>query len=432
MRVYPFFVQSLLGRGIYLISLFLLNIFIANRFGAAGSGWIFYISSLYAFFLLVIGFCVESALSYYMAQKKITEKEAFFISIIWTLLVSVVAFLGLLYFFKDFNRELSEKQFLFLSLAFITGNMLITFFVPLFYVKKSFLWPNLILAAINILLILGGLVSEWTTTVRYLQLYFYSFIVGGLMLAIFFFVSYRNKGDLNWPSRITWHMLFRYAALAFIANLTTFLLFRIDYWFVNRYCDDLALGNYIQVSKLAQLFFSIPAILASAVFPMTAGGLQKEMNSSIQFLSRTIFLFFGLISLLLAATGGWLFPYLFGKSFDGMYLPFILMVPGILMICMIYPITSYYAGRNLMRVNIKGCFFGLCVLIAGDIILVPEYGINGAAVVCSLSYIAYGVFILLKFRTDYKVSMLHFFLIQKSDFVFLNRLLNIKQANGVQ
>ena len=89
-------------------------------------------------------------------------------------------------------------------------------------------------------------------------------------------IKYIKSGFQQLLSLEQFRLLFRYCAMAFVGNIIYFLLYRVDYWFVENYCTPEQLGNYIQVSKLGHLFLIVPTILASAVFPITSGSMWME------------------------------------------------------------------------------------------------------------------------------------------------------------
>jgi O-antigen/teichoic acid export membrane protein len=216
-------------------------------------------------------------------------------------------------------------------------------------------------------------------------------------------------------SAVQFKWLLRYCALAFFGNIIFFLLYRVDYFFVEKYCTGIELGNYIQVSKLVHLFFILPTILASAVFPITAGGQKENINKWLTMLSRAIFFIYVLACIILGLTGKWLFPIVFGESFSSMYQPFLWMIPGILSLSGIFTLTAYFAGKNQIKVNITGSLFALAVILAGDIIFIPKYGINAAAMVSSLGYIVYQYYIIRVFKKEYPCSFTDFFIFRSSD-----------------
>jgi len=210
--------------------------------------------------------------------------------------------------------------------------------------------------------------------------------------------------------------LFRYCGLAFTGNIIFFLLYRIDYFFVERYCTAEQLGNYIQVSKLVHLFFVLPTILASAVFPITAGGRKEEaIDKLLTLLSRSIFLLYVFTCLVLALTGQWLFPFVFGDSFADMYQTFLWLIPGILSLSGIFTLTAYFAGKNRIKLNIIGSVYALMIIVTGDLLFIPQYGIQAAAIVSSAGYMAYQVYIIVVFKKEYKISVADFFIFRLSD-----------------
>jgi O-antigen/teichoic acid export membrane protein len=228
-------------------------------------------------------------------------------------------------------------------------------------------------------------------------------------------IKYIKPGVQRFLSLTEFKILFRYCALAFVGNIIYFLLYRVDYFFVEKYCSAGQLGNYIQVSKLGHLFFILPTILASAVLPITAGGKKEDINQLLTLLSRSIFSIFFLACVFLAVTGQWLFPFMFGESFTDMYLPFLFLIPGILSLSGIFTLTAYFAGMNKIKVNIYGSLYALVFILAADIIFIPRYGIKAAALISSIGYIVYQVYIIYIFKKEFKTSLSDFFIFKFMD-----------------
>jgi O-antigen/teichoic acid export membrane protein len=280
-------------------------------------------------------------------------------------------------------------------------------------------------------LIPGKVLANWIgiQDADYFYLYFSSFILIGILLAITAqakYVKFKFQGFLNGREM---RMLIRYCGLAFAANIIFFFIYRIDYWFVDRYCSAHELGNYIQVSKLGQLFFVIPTILASAVFPLVAGGQKESVNRFLPLISRSIFYVYLIICGLLMISGKWLFPFLFGNSFTDMYLPFVLLVPGILSLSCLFTLSAYYSGKDRIWVNIKGSLLALLVIVTGDIVFIPRYGIAAAALVSSIGYIIYQMYVVSIFIKEYEVTLSSFFMIRASDWASLKLIVTKKEMH---
>ena len=240
-------------------------------------------------------------------------------------------------------------------------------------------------------------------------------MVQGLVSLLALGITYTRNRRLTFPTIPELKKLFRFGFIAFSANIISFLLYRVDYWFVKEYCDAADLGNYIQVSKLAQVFFILPGILAGTVFPLTAAGHRQYVNDMLATISRLIFMFYIFCCAILAVTGYWLFPFLFGESFNNMYVPFLFLIPGILALSTLYTLTAYYAGKNRISVNIKGASIALAFIVIADILFIPKYGINAAAIISSLGYIIYHIYVLNTFTNEYKSAAISFFNFKLSD-----------------
>lgn len=150
------------------------------------------------------------------------------------------------------------------------------------------------------------------------------------------------------------------------------------------------------------------------------------MNEKMQLLSRGLILFYSIACLFLLLTGAWLFPFVFGPTFNKMYLPFILLTPAILCYSVIHLLAAYYSGKKVLRVNLAGNILALTVIVIGDWLVIPNYGIAGAAVVSSAGYVCYMSYMLLAHAKEYNSRFVDFLLFRKSDARMLLGLLKEK------
>ncbi len=422
--------RSILWRGFYFLSVMLLNILVARHFQSEGSGQMYYVINLLAFTLILISFCLEVPMGYYLSQQKLNETQLALIAVGWTLLIMLPGWFIIRTLPAPKEGLLQLAGFHFSATSFLTGNLLISFFVALFYAKMDFVLPNLLLVAVNLLLIVLVPSNEWMSGYMsneiYVQLYFFGFFMQGFLLMLAFFFRYFKWNAIKrFPVELI-KPFFSFAFIAVVTNSMTFLMYRIDYWFVNKYCGDNELGNYIQACKLAQLFFIVPSILAGVVFPMTASGRKEEMNQKMQLLSRGLILFYSVACMFLLVTGAWLFPFVFGPTFQKMYLPFILLAPAILSYSVIHLLAAYYSGKKVLRVNLTGNILALTVIVLGDLLVIPVYGIAGAAMVSSVGYLCYMSYMLLAHAKEYNSRFVDFLLFRKSDAQLLIGLLKEK------
>jgi O-antigen/teichoic acid export membrane protein len=421
MPIAKLFYQSIIWKGLFFLSAFILNVLIARHYQASVSGQIFYLINLYAFIILIVSLSLESAMGYYISKNEIPITKLINFCFIWTVLIAIVIFL-----FMALKKNTNYTRVDMLAITFICGNLLSNYCTGISYAKRNFFLPNVINISINLSLIFLILLLEFLPTKIinddvFLIIFFSSFLLQGLASLVALGVTYLNSWRLTFPTIIEFKKIFHFGLIAFSANIISFLLYRVDYWFVKEYCNAADLGNYIQVSKLAQVFFILPGILAGAVFPLTAGGQRQYVNDILATISRLIFMLYFFCCAILSITGYWLFPFLFGNSFKNMYLPFLFLIPGILALSTLYTLTAYYAGKNKMSVNITGASIALAFIIAADVFFIPKYGINAAAIISSIGYIIYHIYVLGIFTKEYDSPAISFFNFKLSDIQKIKR-----------
>jgi O-antigen/teichoic acid export membrane protein len=415
--------QHILWRGLYFFSILLINIGIARFFAAEKSGQIFFIVNNLALALLVVSISLESGATFYIASGKLEASLMANFCLIWAMGASLVALSGwgtILYFLH--SVYLKDTIFLASSFLFILGILFTTYFTSLFYAKKEFGLPNKILFLVNMLLIVFLVFGKNNSFIRthFIEVYFFSFFLQGMLLRLFFFGKYSYSGKLLFPRGPILKIVIQYSLFALVANLVYFLVNRIDYWFVQYYCPAKDLGNYIQASKLAQMLITLPAILGSTLFPIFSSQDKSVNNSQLSVFIRVLLWINGGICILILAVGWYFIPLVFGNSFNKMYLLFVFLIPGILSITMNYPLASWFSATNRMGINLRSSILALIVICIGDLLALPYFGIIAAPIVSSAGYFSYYCYTVYMYRKEYAVPWKEFLLIRKSD---INRII---------
>ena len=415
MNIQKLLYQNIFWRGLFFVTSFLLNILIARHFDAAITGWIYYLFTIFSFYTLIGSFSLEAGLIYFGSKKEISLEKLMGFSLLWTFSIAFLVVIG--YFvliISGVDIPIVKFQY---ALLFICGNILLTFITSLFYAQQNYITSNVTAIAVNVLLIILLLnlkALTWLNNDVFISIYFGSFLMTGTFL-LFLLFKKLTISDFGLINKFQLKKLLKYSMLVFLSNIVFFLLYKIDYWFVNRYCSPEELGNYIQVSKVGQMFFILPGILAGALFPLIAGNHIGKIENALKIISRTIFFLYLAGCGVLIIIGKWLFPFVFGESFSGMYRPFLFLIPGILALSTLYTLTAYFSGKDKVSVNLKGSLLALMFIIAGDAILIPKYGIPAAAAVSSLGYIIYHIYVLYTFNRMHHSGVIDFFYFKLTD-----------------
>lgn len=412
--------RSVFWRGFYFLSVLLLNLVISRHFGAEMSGVIFYSSTIFSFIMLLLSVSLEAGMGYYLSSGKLKPLQLGILSITWTSMILFLLFFSYPYWHKYLGDYFTFQERLVFAFSFIGGNLLITYFVALFHAKLNFKAPQLMLCITQLLLILSFSIPEFSQITisdkTYISFYFLSFPISGILLASVFFWVYAKRSDLIFPSSKEFKDLIYFSSNAFLINMLTFLLRRADLVIVEKYCTAETLGNYIQVNKLSQMFYLLPVMLASAIFPLTAGGMYAAVNEKLQSLSRWIASAYLVIGLFIIFIGYWMFPFLLGKSFDQMYLPMIIAFPGIITYSLAHLLAAYFSGRKMLFVNLQGIFLCLFLLTVLDFLLIPSGGIIMASLVASVTSITYFAYLFWWHHKMHRISIQSFFIMKPSDF----------------
>jgi len=417
--------HHLLWRSMYFFFVLLINIGIARFFAAGQSGQIFYIVNNLSLILLLVSLSLESGAAYFIASGKMVSVSLARFCVFWTAGASLIA-LGILWLLKLFPHvnEFNRGNFLLSSFLFIAGVLLTTYFTAIFYALKEFVVPNMILCSVNgvlfLILILGR--NNYSVKDHFLEIFLAVFFLQGIILGFFFFFKHGGTGGSFFPSKPDLKKVFRYSLIALLANVLYFLVNRADYWFVQYYCTATDLGNYIQAAKLGQMLLIIPSILASTLFPIFSSAERTGNISELTSVMRILLWMNTLICIMIIGFGWYLFPLIFGPSFNSMYILFILLIPGILSFTLNYPLAAWFSADNRMGINIRGTILALVIITAGDLLILPKSGVLFAPLISSTGYICFYFYSIFTYRKMYTVPWNEFFLIRKSD---LDRLIRM-------
>ena len=420
--------QSLLWRGFCFITLLVVNVLLSRFLHSDGGGRIYYLTNFFSMILLLASLSMESGYTFYASSLKIDQHKLAWFSILWTAFVGmIVALLVNTYFYKlSGTNSFTKEEYLHYSLEYICGILLMNYFSVLFFAQKNYFLPNLLIGIINILLTILVIVASKTALSPSIVIhsYFISVLLDGVVIAVAFIWINKSYRTISLPTSAEFKILLCYSILALAGNFIFFLVYRIDFWFVEHYRTQTELGNYIQASKLGQMLLIIPQILASVVFPQTAQGLNEmRIKQNILIISRLLMQFFLVLIVLAYLFGKTVFVSVFGITFYSMHLPFLLLLPGILALAILTLFSAYFGGSNRVKVNVAGASIALVFMVAGNYFFTFKYGMVAAAIISSISY-AINLFFSLYvfFKTDISFSLLDFFRWKKADYLWVKQL----------
>ena len=394
MQILTLFRGHLLWRSLAVITSFISTIILSRYLEASMTGLFFYIMAWFSFFVLIGSMGIDSAITYFISSGKTTVSHLISGVVIWLLICLTGTIIAEYFYFSQKIQSASSVPFGSLSL-FIFGQLLFLFLSAFYFGLKQFGLPSAVQVIGNILFsafCLYHFNSSSTQLNQELSHLFYIYpgiiCLQGLFLFIYFLLKQRAGIQLKFPDFALWRLFFSYCGLALIANVLFFAYQRADYWLISQsgIASD-ELGNYIQASRIAQLFQILPTMLAGALFPMLSSLKEKKHEIVLPLLRICFWINIFLLGIL-GLSGNYLFPFLFGPSFDQVHICFVLLIPGILSLTLLSLLSAFFASENRLYINLSVAALAILLLMTGDGLFLKKYGLMVAPIVNSVSAIA--------------------------------------------
>ncbi|WP_301922450.1 oligosaccharide flippase family protein [Ferruginibacter sp.] len=396
---------------------FFINLILVRLLGVAASGSFFYDITVLSFMILVLSWCLESGITYYASRDNNLIAPILIFILPLLMMQGVTGAVLLRYTPLTINS--------YFALLFIVSNLSIIYFSAFFYAKKWFISLNIISCCINFVTTIALFFLWYAKLLNIVNKnYYQQFYIGSvallacvLMAAIL--MSTKGKPGLFAKSLSAAKDVFKYSSIAFLSNVLFFLVVRIDYFFVQQYCSNAALSNYIQVSKIGQLLILVPSIIGSLVFPYSAGNTTVMTVDKVQQLCRAITLIFIPVTFILIVTAYWILPWIFGTGFNQMYTALLLYLPGFFALSIVTVLAAHLGGKKMLKYNLAASFMALVLVVTGDVLLIPTGGINAAAAVSSVGYMACAVYLLWVFKVKFNCNAGPFFSIKRNEINYI-------------
>jgi O-antigen/teichoic acid export membrane protein len=168
----------------------------------------------------------------------------------------------------------------------------------------------------------------------------------------------------------------------------SYLLLRIDIFFVSAYLGTAEVGIYSLAVLFAELTWLLTNPLVQAAIPFQAATESSESAPLAFKAARFNFALALLVSAGLAATLWIAIPLLYGEEFATAYSALLLLLPGILAMAAARPLTVLVSRQRrpaLYSVIAALAFVLNCLL---NVLLLPSLGILGASLASTVSYAA--------------------------------------------
>jgi O-antigen/teichoic acid export membrane protein len=81
------------------------------------------------------------------------------------------------------------------------------------------------------------------------------------------------------------------------------------------------------------------------------------------------------------------YRFIFGDEFGGIRTVILVLSPGVLFFSLSFVLSSFFSGTGRHHINSISSIAGLIAIVLLSVILIPKYGIVGAGISASISYL---------------------------------------------
>ncbi|MFN8545926.1 MAG: flippase [Candidatus Binatia bacterium] len=202
--------------------------------------------------------------------------------------------------------------------------------------------------------------------------------------------------QMRWNGELAAGML-SFGGKSYLQTLASTLHFRIDQYMIAYLLDPTQVGYYAIAVNLTNLLLKIPDATGTVLFPRLAGATDRDAHVATSRVCRHTLLITVAVGLVYAVLGPFVIRLLYGQRFVASIVPMQLMLPGIVMISLYLILTRNFTSRNRQEVNLVAAFAALAINVGCNWVLIPRWGIAGAAVSTAVSYSVAALILLVVF-----------------------------------
>lgn len=240
---------------------------------------------------------------------------------------------------------------------------------------------NPLVSMILIILVLGGLGASVPGAVAI-------YLVVAIINALWYLAGARSASRaVPAPGRASYRQLVRYGLQYYPGSLAGFFTYRVDVYLIAFFVADPSepLGYYTMAVGLAEMVFLFERAVSYIFFPHVSGSSREDADRQVALVTRVTLLGAAILAVMLvpaAAVMIWTVLPAFGPSIP----PLLVLLPGVVALCASHVVGGYVSGIGRPGLASLVTLIALAVNIAANVVLIPRFGIVGAAAASLVSY----------------------------------------------
>jgi len=341
----------------------------------------------------LFNFGIPGSNTYFVAKKKIEKgklmRASFFIAV-W---LSLFSFLLLYVLYRiDYLRYLFPVDRLTTTMVLSFAIIPIVFFNV--FAQGIIVGENKIY--LNNYIYLGSqttqaatLAAAYALGILSVQLAIALYAVSNLVSFIIIGVSYRSTFFSFASHRMEWReykQLLVFSTPLQLSNIVQFLNYRLGAFIVNYFLGAASVGLFFMALNLVEILWLLSTSMAAVLLPTVAAQHDDAKKITVKAAAASFALTLAAAALAIPIAP-FAIVHLFGKDFAGSVIPFLILLPGITIFSVTNVLATHILGIGKPGFNTAISFIALIFTVVLNVVLIPRYGISGAAFASSISYI---------------------------------------------
>jgi len=378
------------------VLIFATDIVLARLLGPAAKGRFTLVLLFSQLAALVVGWGMDSAIGIVAGRSRDDARAGFANALVWSAVVGgfAVVLSGLLYGLPTdvrprgplavFVPNLSAAQFTYAALA-IPGEMFFSIgLIALLGRRRVAAYSAIrILRRLLVLVLVVGVaaIARLSLDVA-LIVNLVTLAVTGVAIAG---VAIRDGTAAVRPSPEVLAEELRFGNRAILGSIAERLQFRADSFIINAVRSVRETGIYSVTSGLAETLWYIPNALGTVMFSRAVDP-KADAGRIAAVLTRTTIAVAVVTAIPAFVLGPRIVRIVYGSAFADAGVALRLILPGIVAYSVVAVLSRYIVGRGRPGTGTLILLSGLAINIVANLLLVPRFGINGAAASSSISY----------------------------------------------
>lgn len=245
------------------------------------------------------------------------------------------------------------------------------------------------------------------------------------LIAIVFLlrVELRNFFVSLWLPSSFFTDVFSFGIKIYLGNLVTFFNYRLNFYLLDMAVGSHALGIYAVTVPITEAIWLIANAVSNVIFPFVAShGVDGAKYNIVPVISRWVFFVSVLMGLVIFLLAQIIVDIAFGKEYTRAVGALYWLLPGVVFFTVTKVLSSDIAGRGRPEINLYLSFFSLVINLLANYVLLPKYGLNGAAMASSVTYCFYTAIISVVYSKLVGVHVFDCFIPNWSDWLVFKRI----------